>query len=59
MSHMIDGHEIETLPNGGATVTTDGVKTQHLDERSALRHVTRMATERAAYEARRTMEEGR
>lgn len=52
----IDGHHVEPLANGAAYVTSDGVRTYHADQASALRHVERMATERAQYEARRVME---
>jgi len=53
---IIDGHGVEPLPNGSYFITTDGVKTYHSDEAAALRHVERMATERAQYEVRRMME---
>lgn len=49
----IDGHDLEPLPNGGCYVTTDGVRTFHNDQAAAMRHIERMAAERAQYEARR------
>lgn len=55
----IDGHRLEPLPNGSYYVISDGQKTFHADYDSASRHVERMAGERAAYEARRVMEQGR
>lgn len=54
----IDGHVIEPLPNGGAYVITDGQKTYHADYDAAVRHVTRLATERAQYEAQRAARGG-
>lgn len=53
---IIDGHAIEPLANGAAYVTSDGVRTYHADQASALRHVERMATGRALYEAGRMIE---
>jgi hypothetical protein len=52
----LDGHDFEPLPNGGCYVTTDGVRTFHNDQAAALRHIERMAGERAVYEARRVRE---
>lgn len=54
-----DGHQIESLPNGGAIVTSDGQKTYHADHEAALRHVQRMCSERLQYEARRIAQGGR
>ena len=56
MTH--DGYQIEPLPNGGAFVVVDGVRTFHSDEGSALRHVQRLSGERAVYEVRRVIEGG-
>ena len=56
---IIDGHGYEPLPNGGCYVTTDGVRTFHGDRDAAIRHITRMAAERAQYEARRMVLEMR
>lgn len=55
----IDGHTIEPLPNGGCYVITGGEKTLHADRDAALRHVARLAGDRARYEAQRIVEGGR
>lgn len=57
-SVIIDGHEILPLPNGSYYVLSGSQKTYHPDYDAAVRHVTRLAERRAAYEARRIAYEG-